>query len=373
MDKINLILIGILSLLLISSCHEIEEPGEVSIYPGDDWQVANDENPPGTVFILQPGVHKQQRVHNPRPSTMWIGKEGAIMDGENQVSAAFSGKAYGVVIQGFTIRNYFDNGILFKAGQKILIDSMKITDSGSGTGEKNAGIRLDNVEQFTVTNNHIERVTAGLLTTSCEGPINISWNTGINTGRNFIQLNHCRGEGIRIEYNSMERRGNYLHRLAEDVVDWINIYKSEGTYHDPIQVNYNRARGHGFSETGSFIMLGDGGGRFQVAHGNVGVTPGQVGIGIAGGEFITVDGNKLYSEEWQKSNVALYSAKYSDGACSNHTIRNNQSYWRFQGKQNNVWTDRRCSPVFENNQYPDQNLNQDIWYKARAASGNPHR
>ena len=119
-------------------------------------------------------------------------------------------------------------------------------------------------------------------------------------------------------------------------------------------------------------MLGDGGGKHQVAEGNVGVTPGQVGIGIAGGEDITVNGNILYSDEWRDSNIALYSADYSEPEpCDDHVITNNRSLWYHRtGVQNNLWTDRDCNPVLENNKYPDYSLNHVIWESSKAAIGN---
>ena len=185
-------------------------------------------------------------------------------------------------------------------------------------------------------------------------------------------MGKCRGANIRIEYNTMERKGDYLRPGGHDVEDWISIYRSHGTLNSPIQVRYNRARGHGHSKYGSFIMLGDGGGKHQVAEGNVGVTPGQVGIGIAGGEDITVNGNILYSDEWRDSNIALYSADYSEPEpCDDHVITNNRSLWYHRtGVQNNLWTDRDCNPVLENNKYPDYSLNHGIWESSKAAIGN---
>ncbi|MDX1640463.1 MAG: hypothetical protein R3220_02110, partial [Balneolaceae bacterium] len=201
------------------------------------------------------------------------------------------------------------------------------------------------------------------------GPGLIEWNSGINIGRNLIQLDKCEGNGIRVQYNTMERIGEHLQPGANDVIDWISIFRSSGTENDPIRVSHNRARGHGYSDTGSFIMLGDEGGSYQIAEGNVGVTPGQVGIGIAGGHHITVNNNILYSEEWEDSNVALYSANFSSlQTCSNHTISNNRSYWYNDGKQNNLWTDYTCGPVLLNNKYPDVNLNHSIWESSRAAN-----
>ena len=68
-------------------------------------------------------------------------------------------------------------------------------------------------------------------------------------------------------------------------------------------------------------MLGDGGGKYQEAKDNIGVNPGQVGIGASGGEHIKVTNNIMFGENWVESNVAYYSANYSglpDYTCNDH-------------------------------------------------------
>lgn len=369
--KLSLTL-GVLSLVFIESCSETGSSGQVKLYPGDNFQQANDNFPEGTVFVVSSGVHTGQRIHNPKKGNVWLGESGAVLDGQNELKAAFTGKAENVTLQGIEIRNYVDNGIYFDAGEKIIFKRIRITDTGSGTGELNGAIRLNDVSDIKISHSYFARVSSGILPTDCLGPVLIDWNTGINIGRNFVQLGKCRGANIRIEYNTMERKGDYLRPGGHDVEDWISIYRSHGTLNSPIQVRYNRARGHGHSKYGSFIMLGDGGGKHQVAEGNVGVTPGQVGIGIAGGEDITVNGNILYSDEWRDSNIALYSADYSEPEpCDDHVITNNRSLWYHRtGVQNNLWTDRDCNPVLENNKYPDYSLNHGIWESSKAAIGN---
>jgi hypothetical protein len=364
--------LGLLSLLFIESCSEVGSSGQVKLHPGDDFQQANDNFPAGTVFVVSSGVHKAQRVDNPKSGNVWLGEKGAVMDGQDKITAAFTGKAVNVSLQGIEIRNYVDNGIYFDAGEKITFKRLRITDTGSGTGELNGAIRLNDVSDITVSHSYFARVSSGILPTDCRGPVLIDWNTGINIGRNFVQLGKCSGANIRIEYNTMERRGDYLRPGARDVEDWISIYRSNGTVDSPIQIKYNRARGHGHSKYGSFIMLGDAGGSHQVAEENVGVTPGQVGIGIAGGRDIKVNNNLLYSDDWRDSNIALYSADYSEPEpCTGHIITNNRTLWYHRtGVQNNLWTDQKCDPVVENNRYPDYSLNHNIWESSKAAQKN---
>jgi len=361
------LLIPILFMVIHSGC-DSASTNQVAIEVGDSFQTANDMYPEGTIFLVKAGVHQGQQVRNPKTGNIWIGENGAVMDGLDTVSEAFSGIAVNITIQGIKIRNYVDNGIFFRGGNNIILRRLVIKDSGSGDGEMNAAIRLNDVENIIITDNFITRVTSGILTTDCTGPVLISDNTGINIGRNFVQLDKCSGSNIEISYNAMERVGDYLRGETVDVVDWISIYQSSGTPESPILVKNNRARGHGNDPYGSFIMLGDAGGANQLATGNVGVNPGQVGIGIAGGQNITVSDNAMYSREWEFSNVAFYSANFSEpNPCDNHLVRDNRSFW-IKGsimQQNNIWTDTMCDPVlFEHNYFPDFSLNQDIWYQA---------
>lgn len=365
MSKYKLYPFLICSIILISGCTKpgSSETEVVYLEIGDDFQYANDIHESGTTFIVRSGIHEKQSVENPKFGNIWIGEAGAIMDGKNEVLNAFSGSANFITIEGIHIKNYVDNGIYFRQGHKINLSGLFLSDTGSGDGNLNGAIRLFEVRDVRVTDSRITRVTAGILITRCRGPVLIHNNGGVNIGRNFVQLDKCNGEGIEVSQNRMERRGTYLRENAEDVVDWISIYQSNGTHNSPIEVLRNRARGHGNDPTGSFIMLGDEGGRHQIALENIGISPGQVGIGLSGGDNISVKNNLLFSKSWEHSNVAIYSANYTTSSgCSNHLIRGNRSYWyKFNADQNNIWSDNNCNPVIEDNIYPDHFLSEMEW------------
>lgn len=354
---------ALLMFFFISSCSTATDFNTVYLEVGDDFQRENDLHESGTTFIIRSGVHVGQSVHNPKKGNSWIAEPGAVMDGQNKIENAFSGIANFITLKGLHIRNYIDNGIYFRQGQMISIDELFISDTGSGSGHINGAVRLFEVRDVTITNSRFTRVTSGMLITRCRGPLYIDNNQGLNIGRNFVQLDKCRGREIQIINNTMERRGTYLRGDAEDVVDWISIYQSSGTLDYPIRVAGNRARGHGNDPYGSFIMLGDDGGRNQLAIGNFGISPGQVGIGLSGGDNIRAEGNFLYSYPWDHSNVAIYSANYSISAgCDNHIIRANRTYWYNKNEtQNNIWSDESCNPVVEENIYPYPNLSTILW------------
>lgn len=331
---------------------------------GDNFQQVQDVYPGGIILRVASGIHIKQRVVNPKKGNEWIGEEGAIMDGENAISNAFYGRAESVAIKNLELRNYVDNGIYFDSGSKVVIDRVTIKDSGSGSGEENGAVRFDYMYDIKVTNCYFNRVSSGILPTNCQGPIVIEHNTGVNTGRNFIQLAKCSGGGIRVHYNSMERIGDYLRPGAQDVEDWISVYEVEGIPDDYAQINYNRARGHGSSKSGSFIMLGDCGGKYQQAVGNVGVNPGQVGIGLSGGSHIEIRENLMFSNTWEESNVAFYSCGNNKrGYYGHHVVRNNRANWlNHDGRQNTFWTDGSSKPLtVSGNRFPDKRLSEKIW------------
>ena len=364
--KIKKLIIALFAVQFILAACDLSNLNHVVILEiGDNFQQANDENPPFTTFLIKTGGHYLQSVHNPKVGNSWIGEDGAIMDGFDEISEAFSGVAKHVTIQNIKFRNYVNNGINFRSGKNIAIDHVHIRDTGSGDGNKNGAIRVANITGLSVTNSHFERVTAGILPTESKGPIRIENNTALNIGRNFVQLDQVQGEGIRVRFNTMERNGDELRAGASDVEDWISVHMVMGMPLDPAQISYNRARGHGTSLSGAFIILGDGGGKYLIAEGNVGVRPGQVGIGIAGGSFIRINDNIMYSSNSDVSNVAYYSANITDARlCQFHTIQNNRSNWQNGIDQNNFWSDLQCEVKKVGNIFPDYSITDQIWYNS---------
>jgi hypothetical protein len=106
--------------------------------------------------------------------------------------------------------------------------------------------------------------------------------------------------------------------------DNINIYQSNGIPGSPILIDSNYIQG-GHSTNGSGIMLGDGslGGSYITATNNILLNPGQVGIGVAGGSFISVLNNQLYGKQFPFSNVGMYTWNQSTLPCDNITVSGN--------------------------------------------------
>ncbi|NBC04276.1 MAG: hypothetical protein GVY20_11290 [Bacteroidetes bacterium] len=314
---------------MMSDCESMfnVQNGDVLLAVGDNFSLANYVCPAGSDFIILPGTHTGQSVQNSKNGNTWSAYTSAIMDGQSNTAVAFDQGLNNNSISLFTIKNYNVYGIVSTSGTEN-VDIIHMTfeniapnaSSGpnSAPGQENSAIYFENTENLYVRYSYFEDVASSIRIRDSVGPLKILDNEALNTGRNFFQCGNCQGAGIRINGNSLDRTSSYGNTVLED---WINIFESEGTSSDWIQVNNNRARGHGGSMWGSFAILGDAGGKYQEAIGNIGVSPGQVGIGVAGGHHMRVIDNKMYSDEWAHSNVAFYSADFDpNDTCSNHSF-----------------------------------------------------
>jgi parallel beta-helix repeat protein len=75
------------------------------ILPGQSIQAAVNANPGRTTFWLKAGLYSQQSVI-PKTGNTFLADSGAIMDGGNVVSQAFSGTADSVTIRNLTVQHY---------------------------------------------------------------------------------------------------------------------------------------------------------------------------------------------------------------------------------------------------------------------------
>jgi len=295
----------------------------VYLNPGDSFAIANIICRAGSTFVIFPGTHQGHSVQNSRNGNTWIGIA-ATLDGMDATEAAFKDGMDNNYMDGMTIKNYTRHGILSDGSENVSLMNLTFENIApdycktSDCGQNEGAIMFTNSENIQVRFSDFTNVASGIRFKHSTGPLVVSNNEALNPGRNFFQCDNCEGAGIRINRNSMIRTAQFGDTMLED---WINLYQSEGYSHNWIQVKDNRARGHSNSDSGSFIMLGDGGGKYQEAKDNIGVNPGQVGIGASGGEHIKVTNNIMFGENWVESNVAYYSANYSglpDYTCNDH-------------------------------------------------------
>ena len=78
--------------------------GSVPVFPGDSIQAAVNANPAGTTFVIKAGVHRRQQV-TPKTGSLFVGEDGAILDGEWALEYAFIGVPGGNGPDNVTIRN----------------------------------------------------------------------------------------------------------------------------------------------------------------------------------------------------------------------------------------------------------------------------
>jgi Right handed beta helix region len=179
----------------------------------------------------------------------------------------------------------------------------------------------------------------------------------------FVQFDNIKGVGSAI-------RGNYCmnyvgHSKPEDVV---SMYESEGTKESPILIERNYFMGDprrgsaGKSATGSGIMLGDYGGAFIVCRDNVVINAGQVGIGIAGGTSIRVEGNLVIGAQSDVSNVGIYAWNQSKKPGADISVTRNRVLWTDQhGELNGFWNGHGFENlVVQENEFTDARLAKDI-------------
>lgn len=136
----------------------------------------------------------------------------------------------------------------------------------------------------------------------------------------LIQFDQVTGAGNEIRG---VRGGNVA---GSDPEDQISLYKSYGTEASPItlsDINLISPTGASTSGSGSGVILGDGGGAYQKIEDYLLINPGQVGIGVAGGEHITVGPGIIWGQQDVETNVGLYVWNQSSVACGDITVQNN--------------------------------------------------
>lgn len=109
-----------------------------TLQPGPLAEASVRTAPPGTVFLLTPGVYDGFSVV-PKDRQQFLGQPGAVLDGGHRVAHAFSGPAVGVRISNLVLRNYTnpaqDGTIDGSRSQGWEVDHNEITEA-AGAGLK---------------------------------------------------------------------------------------------------------------------------------------------------------------------------------------------------------------------------------------------
>jgi hypothetical protein len=231
------------------------------------------------------------------------------------------------------------NGIAVSNSSVVTIASSYIHDAPQ------YGITSYLANSLTITGNRIEHVGTGVMNLDSTR-VKIRENRFLNVngavpGGQFVQFNRVRGGGNEISGNIGE---NIPGQSAPQ--DAINLFDSSGDATDPIVVASNKIRGGGPSPYGGGIMLGDGGGSWQVARDNILVDAGQYGIAIASGTNIQVLRNSVYARQQPFTNVGVYVWNQYSSPCYGHTVQDNLvNYTNSSGQKNAYWNAGNCSAV----------------------------
>lgn len=254
--------------------------------------------------------------------------------------------------------NTFTNGISGSGVSNIHITNCKIINSTSNA------IWLSNCTNITIDNCFISNVAFGVNAISSttikvnnNQILNINGNNAKSIYGHAVQFNQVNGSGNQINGNRIE----CIAGVAQNPHDILSVFKSNGLPGDSIQVNNNWIRGGQYANMGLGgsvgIGLGDNGGSYQEARGNILVNPGFCGMEAAGGVHIKIDHNLIYSSSTPVSTAGLFYANYSGVASSDVTYAYNQVKWLMSsGKEldynNNGNSVNGVNVVLVNNTWP---------------------
>ena len=282
--------------------------------------------------------------------------QGSAYSGIYKVSAPiiWSGIS-GQTISGIIIENAPGNSIELTNCSNITIQNSKIAHS------KGIGIKLYNCTNITIINCYMDSVASG---------VNACTSTGIKFEYNEVRnVMGPMPRGQMIQFDAVTGGGNSIsYNVGENIAgqsfpeDEISLYKSTGLPNDPILIVGNWIRGGGPSNSGGGIMTGDAGGSYVIVKDNILVNPGQYGIAISSGNNITVQNNKVFSQQLPFSNVGVYAFNQYPSSCSTNTVTNNSINFTYKtGIINNTYTDGTCGTVtgWDNNTY-DKTLNASV-------------
>ena len=205
------------------------------------------------------------------------------------------------------------------------------------------GIELYNCKNVTIDNCFITNVMAGVYVLK-SSTIKVSYNQFLNMNGpfpsgNFIQFDNVTGSGNQMNYNKCEDVAG----VAKHPQDGLSLFQSSGLPGDSIQVIGNWIRGGQIlhdSGGACGICLGDMGGSYQVARGNILVNPGSAGIQIQGGSHIKYDHNTIYSAPTPMGVCGIDYANYSGTSSTDINVSYNKvKFLNAAGNEMDEWYD----------------------------------
>jgi len=240
----------------------------------------------------------------------------------------------GQVIENLDISNPNGPCIVIAANiRNVVIRNNRIGPCGPARDMTDYGVFiLENASDITVAGNVIHDVGSGVKAYKAEHPVVVEKNFFYNIrgplhNGQAVQFALLHGDSgaSRVSCNVSDANYGNGNKFYED---HISIYKSDGSPQYPIDVSYNRVRG-GTSKSGGGITVGDKGGSWINVHDNVVVTVANSGIGVAGGNNIRVENNRVDNRGKDKASQT-HNAYFVRGIsqCNNIVLKGNHGIAR---------------------------------------------
>jgi len=198
----------------------------------------------------------------------------------------------------------------------------------NGTTSAGVGIYLLGGYNITIDSCFFSGTASGLYAQLCTGGIAFNLNHALNMQGplprgQMVQFSSCSGAGNQVLNNISQGLPG-----ANGYEDHINVYSSSGTSSSPILIEYNEIYGRSSSTTGSGITVADGtSGNYITVMYNTVVNCGSHGIQSAGGTYVNISNNTIYSKQTTTSLLGLGYANYTGVASNNVTMGFNQIKW----------------------------------------------
>ncbi|TWJ00651.1 parallel beta helix pectate lyase-like protein [Mucilaginibacter frigoritolerans] len=207
------------------------------------------------------------------------------------------------------------------------------------TNSTDVGIYLYHCYNITIDYNYIANVSTGVYVDHpTAGGTVVNNNQMLNMQGpaprgQFVQFNTVIGTGNQIEYNKCENISG-----QSSTQEGVNLYMSNGTASSPIEVIGNWIRGGGPGNASGGIQLGDTGGSYESASGNILVNPGQMGLSVSGGDHISFTNNTIFSAAQSFTNVGIVVWGQAGYAVTNATVSGNQvNFTNSANVENDQW------------------------------------
>lgn len=260
------------------------------------------------------------------------------------------------VIENMVIGPCGGAGIEISNSRNITVQNVIIKDT------QDLGISINDSQNIAIRENEITNTLSAINALNSSGIV-ISCNTMKNPrgpipDGQFVQFDKVSGGSNQISCNA-----GYNEQGKGIPEDAISLYQSNGEPGSQIMVLNNLIVGGGPSNSGGGIMLGDDGGSYQMAQGNVLVDPGQYGMAVASGHHMSIIDNQVFSSGKSWANTGIYVWNQYPHSCNNIEVSRNRVQWAsgVHPPENPFWDGENCGVIAgkETNDF-DAPINTDI-------------